>query len=139
MGHGDDSMICDTNFPADAVALSRDGAATADPITSRAGGRQARSFSVLPLDSFVEHPVFADQIVGKPDRGVPGADRGCSVRSTLPQRGSLPMGSVERFAFYDTCEEILLRHPDRVNGASRLLRFKKGVIGPTRPSSTGSN
>ena len=55
MGHGDELIICDTNFPADSVAhetvlgqLLRIDASAA---------RVARAvLSVMPLDSFVEKP-----------------------------------------------------------------------------------
>ena len=58
MGHGDDLVICDTNFPADSVArqtvlkrlLRIDGVSAS---------RAARAIlSVLPLDSFVDHPAL---------------------------------------------------------------------------------
>jgi L-fucose mutarotase len=56
MGHGDELVICDTNFPADSTArhtvlgeLLR--------IDNVSAARAARAIlSVLPLDSFVEHP-----------------------------------------------------------------------------------
>src|ERR1041384_4753553 len=71
MGHGDDLVIVDTNFPADALArqtvlgrLLRIDNATA--------ARAARAIlSVLPLDSFVDHPVVTMQVVGKPDEVLP--------------------------------------------------------------------
>src|SRR3979490_2376389 len=67
MGHGDELVICDMNFPADATArqtvLKR--LLRIDNVTA---GRAARAIlSVLPLDSFVDKPAFAMQIVGTPD------------------------------------------------------------------------
>ena len=66
MGHGDDLVICDTNFPADAVArqtaLGR--LLRIDNVTA---ARAARAIlSVLPLDSFVDNPALRMQIIGKP-------------------------------------------------------------------------
>jgi L-fucose mutarotase len=54
MGHGDDLVLCDMNFPADAIArqsvLGR--LLRIDNVTA---GRAARAIlSVLPLDSFVD-------------------------------------------------------------------------------------
>ncbi len=65
MGHGDDLVICDTNFPADSVArqttLGR--LLRIDGVTA---SRAARAIlSVLPLDSFVENPARRMEIVGK--------------------------------------------------------------------------
>src|SRR6478735_8818317 len=67
MGHGDDLVIVDTNFPADAVArqtvLGR--LLRIDNVTA---ARAARAIlSVLPLDSFVEKPALRMEIVHQPD------------------------------------------------------------------------
>ena len=71
MGHGDDLIIADTNFPSDSVArqtvlgkLLRIDAVTA--------GRAAKAIlSVMPLDAFVEKPALRMEIVGKPDEVPP--------------------------------------------------------------------
>jgi L-fucose mutarotase len=71
MGHGDDLVIADTNFPSDSVArqtvlgrlLRLDGVPA---------GRAAKAIlSVMPLDSFVEHPALRMEIVGHPDNVPP--------------------------------------------------------------------
>ena len=56
MGHGDDVILCDTNFPADSVARQTvlGKLLRIDNVTA---ARAARAIlSVMPLDSFVEHP-----------------------------------------------------------------------------------
>ena len=66
MGHGDDLIICDTNFPADSVARE-----TAfgellriDNVTA---ARAAKAIlSVFPLDSFVDHPASRMQVGNDP-------------------------------------------------------------------------
>ena len=66
MGHGDEVVICDANFPADAVARSTvlgkllrlDGADV--PRAIRA------VLSVLPLDTFVDDAAIRMEIVGQP-------------------------------------------------------------------------
>ena len=67
MGHGDDLVLCDTNFPADAVArqtvLGR--LLRIDNVTAARAARAV--LSVLPLDSFVEKPASRMEIVGQPD------------------------------------------------------------------------
>ena len=67
MGHGDDLVLCDTNFPADAVArqtvLGR--LLRIDNVTAARAARAV--LSVLPLDSFVEKPTLRMEIVGQPD------------------------------------------------------------------------
>ena len=66
MGHGDDVVICDTNFPAESVArrtvLGR--LLRIDNVTAP---RAARAIlSVLPLDSFVDKPASRMEVVGNP-------------------------------------------------------------------------
>src|SRR3954469_25359863 len=71
MGHGDDLVLCDTNFPADSVArqtvlgrLLR--------IDNVSAGRAARAIlSVLPLDSFVDRPASRMEIIAQPDETPP--------------------------------------------------------------------
>ena len=67
MGHGDDLVLCDTNFPADAVArqtvLGR--LPRIDNVTAARAARAV--ISVLPLDSFVEKPASRMELVSQPD------------------------------------------------------------------------
>src|SRR4029079_8633144 len=66
MGHGDDVVLCDTNFPAASVDRQT---AIGKPL--RIDGinapRVAKAvLSVMPLDSFVDHPARRMEVVGKP-------------------------------------------------------------------------
>src|SRR5438034_4530820 len=129
MGHGDDLVICDTNFPADAVArqtvLGR--LLRIDNVTA---GRAARAIlSVLPLDSFVDNPALRMQITGKPDE-VPPVQ--VEVQSEIDAAQGLPlsMGSIERFAFYELAKKsycVIQTGERRFYGC---FVFKKGVIAP---------
>src|SRR6266481_3727778 len=129
MGHGDDLVICDTNFPADAVArqtmLGR--LLRIDNVTA---ARAARAIlSVLPLDSFVDKPALRMQIVDKPDE-VPPVQIEVQREIDAAQGGPLPMGSIERFAFYELAKEsycVIQTGERRFYGC---FVFKKGVIGP---------
>src|ERR1700739_4842455 len=100
MGHGDDVVLCDTNFPADSVArqtvLGR--LLRIDNVTA---GRAARAIlSVLPLDSFVDEPALRMEIVGHPHE-VPPVQSEVQGEIDAAQVRPLPMGSIERFAFYE--------------------------------------
>src|SRR5437763_10413407 len=67
MGHGDDLVLCDTNFPADSVARQTmlGKLIRIDNVTS---ARAARAIlSVLPLDSFVDQPALRMEVVGQPN------------------------------------------------------------------------
>jgi L-fucose mutarotase len=129
MGHGDDLVLCDTNFPADSVArqtvfrrLLR-----IDGVTA---GRVARAvLSVLPLDSFVEQPALRMEIVGKPDE-VPKVQAEVQAEIDAAQARASPMGSIERFAFYELAKKsycVIQSGERRFYGC---FIFKKGVIPP---------
>ena len=129
MGHGDDLIICDTNFPADSVArqtvfgeLLR--------IDNVPAGRAAKAIlSVMPLDAFVEKPALRMEIVGKPNE-VPPVQAEVQREIDAAEGKSWPMGSVERFAFYDLAKKaycVIQTGERRFYGC---FAFKKGVIPP---------
>jgi|SRR6185437_14985872 L-fucose mutarotase len=129
MGHGDDLILCDANFPADSVArqtvLGR--LLRIDNVTA---ARAARAIlSVLPLDSFVDAPALRMEIVGKPDE-VPPVQSEVQAEVDAAQGRPSPMGGVERFAFYDLAKKaycVIQTGERRFYGC---FVFKKGVIGP---------
>jgi L-fucose mutarotase len=129
MGHGDDLVICDTNFPADAVArqtvLGR--LLRIDNVSCAQAARAI--LSVLPLDSFVDKPALRMEIVGKPDE-VPAVQAEVQREIDAAEGRSLPMGSTERFAFYDLAKKaycVIQTGERRFYGC---FIFKKGVIPP---------
>jgi L-fucose mutarotase len=128
MGHGDEVVICDTNFPADSVAketvlgqLLRIDASAA---------RVAKAvLSVMPLDSFVDKPAGRMEIVGKPNE-IPPVQAEVQVEIDKAEGKSWPMGSIERFAFYDMAKKaycVIQTGERRFYGC---FVFKKGVIPP---------
>ena len=129
MGHGDDVIICDTNFPADSVARQTvlGKLLRIDNVTA---GRAARAIlSVMPLDSFVDHPARRMEIVGKPQE-VPPVQAEVQAEIDKAEGRSWPMGSVERFAFYDLARKaycVIVTGERRFYGC---FAFKKGVIPP---------
>jgi L-fucose mutarotase len=129
MGHGDDLVLCDTNFPADSVArqtvlgrLLR--------IDNVSAGRAARAIlSVLPLDSFVDRPASRMEIIGQPDE-IPPVQQEVQAAIDAAEGRSLPMGSVERFAFYELARKsycVIQTGERRFYGC---FVFKKGVVPP---------
>ncbi|TQF32862.1 RbsD/FucU family protein [Bradyrhizobium sp. UNPA324] len=129
MGHGDDLVLCDTNFPADAVArqtvLGR--LLRIDNVTA---SRAARAIlSVLPLDSFVDKPASRMEIVGQPNE-IPPVQSEVQAEIDAAQGRSFPMASVERFAFYELAKRsycVVQTGERRFYGC---FIFKKGVIPP---------
>jgi L-fucose mutarotase len=129
MGHGDDLILCDTNFPADSVArqtvLGR--LLRIDNVTA---ARAARAIlSVLPLDSFVDTPALRMEIVGEPNE-VPPVQSEVQAEVDAAQGHPSPLGGVERFAFYDLAKKaycVIQTGERRFYGC---FVFKKGVIPP---------
>jgi L-fucose mutarotase len=129
MGHGDDVIICDTNFPADSVARQTvlGKLLRIDNVTAARAARAV--LSVMPLDSFVDHPALRMEIVGKP-KEVPPVQAEVQGEVDRAEGRSWPMGSIERFAFYDLARKaycVIVTGERRFYGC---FAFKKGVIPP---------
>lgn len=129
MGHGDDVVLCDTNFPADSVARSTvlGRLLRLDNVTAARAARAV--LSVMPLDSFVDAPAERMQIVGKPDE-IPPVQQEVQAEVDAAEGRSWPMGSIERFAFYERAKQA---YAVIVTGERRFYGcfiFKKGVIPP---------
>ena len=129
MGHGDDLVICDTNFPADSVArqtvLGR--LLHLDSVTA---GRAARAIlSLMPLDAFVEKPALRMEIVGKPDE-IPPVQAEVQSEIDAAEGRSWPMGSIERFSFYDLARKAYCVVQTGERRFYGCFIFKKGVIAP---------
>ena len=129
MGHGDDLVICDTNFPADSVARQTvlGSLLRIDNVTA---ARAAKAIlSVMPLDAFVENPALRMEIVDKPDE-VPPVQAEVQKEIDAAEGRSWPMGSIERFAFYDLAKKaycVIQTGERRFYGCFVLT---KGVIPP---------
>jgi L-fucose mutarotase len=129
MGHGDDLIIADSNFPSDSVArqtvLGR--LLRIDSVTA---SRAAKAIlSVMPLDPFVEHPALRMEIVGKPAE-IPPVQAEVQKEIDDAEGRACPMGAIERFAFYDLARKsycVIQTGERRFYGC---FVFKKGVIPP---------
>ncbi len=128
MGHGDDLILCDTNFPAQSVAydtmlgeLLRIDAPSA---------RVAKAvLSLYPLDSFVEDSAARMEVVGDPAE-VPEVQREVQAEIDAAEGKAWPMISIERFAFYERAKQayaVIQTGERRFYGCFAL---RKGVIPP---------
>ena len=122
MGHGDDIVIADANFPGTSVG----------PECIRADGSTASEvlravLSVMPLDSFVPNPALTMQVVGEPDI-VPDAvaDRQNIIDEVADSPA--PVQGLERFAFYERAASayVIVQTGERRLYGNIIL--KKGVI-----------
>jgi L-fucose mutarotase len=123
MGHGDEIVVADANFPAASVnnrVIRADGIAAPRMV--------AAIVSVLPLDDFVPAAVFRMAVVDRPDE-VPAVTS--DFAAALANGGYTgAIEAVERFAFYARAKAATAVV---VTGETRLygnLILKKGVIRP---------
>ena len=129
MGHGDDLIICDTNFPADSTARqTRLGTLLRiDNVT--AAEAAAAILSVYPLDTFVDDAAARMEIVGKPDE-IPPVQQEVQKLVDAAEGKSWPMISIERYAFYERAKKaycVIQTGERRFYGC---FAFRKGVVPP---------
>lgn len=129
MGHGDDLIICDTNFPADSVARqTRLGTLLRIDNVTAAKAAEA-VLSVYPLDTFVDDSAARMEIVGKPDE-IPPVQGEVQKAIDAAEGKSWPMISIERFAFYERAKKaycVIQTGERRFYGC---FAFRKGVVPP---------
>ncbi|MER9674386.1 RbsD/FucU family protein [Mesorhizobium sp. M0208] len=128
MGHGDDLIISDTNFPSDSVArqtvlgrLLRIDASAADVVKA--------VLSLYPLDTFVDDAAARMEIVGKPD-DIPAVQQEVQKEIDAAEGKAWPMISVERYAFYERAKKaycVIQTGERRFYGC---FAFRKGVVPP---------
>jgi L-fucose mutarotase len=128
MGHGDEVVISDTNFPSDSVARDTK-LGTLLRIDASCPEVVRAVLSVMPLDSFVKHPARRMQVVGKP-KDVPAIQKEVQREIDRAEGKSTPMGSIERMEFYEHARNaycVITTAERRFYGCFIL---KKGVIPP---------
>ncbi|MEN3397116.1 RbsD/FucU family protein [Brucella melitensis] len=119
MGHGDDHVIVDANYPAQAAGV---------PVLDFPGISATQVaeavLSLLPLDDFVDRPAAVMQAPNE----MPAIFKEFEAVIEKAEGRKIPVEPIERFAFYD-----------RARGAFAIIRtgekrlygniiFKKGVI-----------
>ncbi|KQV20803.1 ribose ABC transporter [Rhizobium sp. Root1203] len=123
MGHGDEIVIADANFPS----------STMGPEMIRADGVSATDMAEailahMPLDTFVPETAWRMEVVGDP-QAVPDV---CSEFQAIVSKraGDFKIASLERFAFYERSRKaayIVATTEFRLYGN---LILKKGVVHP---------
>lgn len=128
MGHGDDLIIADTNFPADAVAR-RTAFGRLLRIDAPAPRVARAVLSLYPLDSFVEDAAARMEVVGAPAE-IPPVQREVQAEIDAAENRPRPMIPIERFAFYARAQAayaVIQTGERRFYGCFAL---RKGVIAP---------
>jgi L-fucose mutarotase len=124
MGHGDELVIVDANFPA---------AATGRRVVRIDGASATRVLeavlSVMPLDDFVDEPCARMQVVDDPE-AVPEI---CAAFQAIIDRAEgkrFRLAGIERFAFYERARQAFALVQ---TGETRLygnVLVKMGVVRP---------
>ncbi|MFM8702259.1 MAG: RbsD/FucU family protein [Hyphomicrobiales bacterium] len=129
MGHGDDLVICDTNFPADSVARQTVLGKVLRIDNTTAAEAARAILSVMPLDTFVDDPALRMEIVGNPHE-IPKVQAEVQREIDRAEKTPMKLGSIERFAFYERAKKaycVIQTGERRFYGC---FIFKKGVIPP---------
>ena len=124
MGHGDEIVIADANFPAESCARTL---LRADGID--APRMLAAILGVMPLDTYGINPVNVMEVVGRADETPPVV---ALFQSVIDGTADAParLGAIERFAFYDrarTAFAIVQTGEGRLYGN---IILRKGVVKP---------
>jgi L-fucose mutarotase len=129
MGHGDDLIICDTNFPADSVARQTSYGKLLHIGASSAPEAVRAILSVYPLDSFVDDAAGRMEVVGKPGEILP-IHTEVQTEIDRAEGKSWPLIGIERYAFYERAKKaycVIQTGERRFYGC---FAFRKGVIPP---------
>ena len=124
MGHGDDLIIADANFPATTMAkrlVRMDGISATRVLEA--------VLSVMPLDDFVDEPCGRIEVVGDPD-SIPPVCQEFQDIITKAEEGRFQLAKIERFAFYERARQafaVVQTGETRLYGCVLL---KMGVVRP---------
>ena len=127
MGHGDDLVIADRNFPAHSVSLHTTSRRLISERSADTNAMAQAIFSVFPLDQFVDQPIHHMQVIGEPDKVL-------EVHSDLhkiaeqAEGKKIGMGSIERFAFYEAARKAYMVVQTGETRGYGCFILKKGII-----------
>jgi L-fucose mutarotase len=138
MGHGDEVVLCDANFPADSVARDT----TLGRLLRIDGVDAARAvravLSVLPLDTFVEAPAMRMEVVGDPQT-LPAVQREAQTEVNAAEGRDVPFAPIERHAFYVRARKAYCVIATGERRGYGCFVFTKGVIlAPDLPRESGA-
>ncbi|MEX3965713.1 RbsD/FucU family protein [Paraburkholderia sp. EG286B] len=127
MGHGDELVVCDANFPADSVAR-----ATVLGKLLRIDGADAPRavraiLSVLPLDTFVEASAMRMEVVGEPDT-IPTVQHEAQAEVDAAEGRAVPFAPIERHAFYARARKAYCVIATGETRGYGCFVFTKGVL-----------
>lgn len=126
MGHGDEIVIADGNFPAESCAqriVRADGHGVVELLDA--------ILKFFPLDSFVDHPASVMQPV---DESAPNPPIWADYQRLLTQheKREIELRPIERFRFYDFAKAAYAIVATGETAVYANLILKKGVVAPEK-------
>jgi len=124
MGHGDELVLADANFPSVAIAkrLVRADGHAVPPLLKAI-------LELLPLDSFVSMPAAVMRRVDEPDKSAPIWAEFQTLLDSVDGK-HVGVERVERFAFYERAKQAFAVVATGETALYGNLILKKGVIAP---------
>jgi L-fucose mutarotase len=128
MGHGDDLIIADANFPAESISKQT---VLGYPLHIDASATDvARAvLSLYPLDSFVDDAAARMEVVGRPDE-ITDVQREVQSEIDNAEGKSWPLVGIERYAFYERAKKAFCVIQTSERRFYGCFAFRKGVIAP---------
>ncbi|WP_208592119.1 RbsD/FucU family protein [Gracilibacillus suaedae] len=123
MGHGDEIVISDGNFPAANYAnrlIRCDGHNVPDLLEA--------TLELFPIDTFVDKPVTLMQVVDKQKEPTPEIWQTYKAILSKHQVGKRQIGHEERFAFYERSKRAYAIIATTEQALYANIILKKGVI-----------
>lgn len=122
MGHGDELLITDANFPATShgqKCIPLSGVDSSEAL--------AAILTLLPIDTFVENPFVTMETVDHPEKTPPAVEDFTQIIKQKTEFPSSPKG-LERFEFYERAKKafVIIQTSDIRPYANIFI--KKGVI-----------
>lgn len=129
MGHGNDIIIGDANFPGDAIArettlgrvIRTDSVSTAQIVKA--------ILSVMPLDTFVEDAAGRMQLVHAADE-IPPVQQEVQDAIDASDEAAPKLLAIERFAFYERAKQAYCVIQTGERRPYGCIALRKGVVGP---------
>lgn len=125
MGHSDQIVISDGNFPAESMGK--------DSIVIRCDGHNVPELldailKVFPLDTYVDHPVNLMEVMPGDNVKTPIWDTYKEIIKKHDSRGEDVVGTIERFKFYDEAKKAyaIIATGEKALYANIILQ--KGVV-----------
>ena len=130
MGHGDELVVCDMNFPANSLARTTTVGKLLHMPSATSPDAVGAILTVFPLDTFVEDAAVRMEVVGNAGQVLPISTEVQAAIDAAEGKGKFTLRSVERYAFYERAGRAYCIIRNSENRFYGCFILKKGVIGP---------